>query len=83
MRNSLDISNLYNNKCIVTAVLAPGGPMRACGCDSSLEPSCHKNDHVINLFWFGHATRPQLAKMSFLLHKAALNGRFEACILLI
>ena len=55
--------NLYNNKCIVTAVLALGGPMRAC--DSSLEPSCHKNDHVINLFWFARAARPQRAKMCF------------------
>ena len=49
-------------------------------CDSLLEPYCHKNDHVINLFWFARAARPQHAKMCFLLHKAARNGRFEACI---
>ena len=52
---------------------------RIWACDSSLEPSCPKNDHVINLFWFACAARSQYVKMYFLLHKT-LNGRFEACI---
>ena len=54
------------------------GCMRVC--DTSLEPYCHKNDHVINLFWFARAARPQCAKMCFLLYKAVLNGRFQVCI---
>ena len=48
-------------------MFCPGGEMEAVGwiwaCDSSLEPSWHKNDHVINLFWFARAARPQRAKM--------------------
>ena len=51
--------------------------MRAC--DSSLEPSCHKNDQVMGENWFARAGRPQCAKMCFLLHKLAPNGRFETC----
>ena len=35
---------------------------RIWACDSSLEPSFLKNDHVINLFWFVRAARPQRAK---------------------
>ena len=69
---------LYNNKCFVRAEMEAVGWIWAC--DSSLEPSRHKNDHVINLFWYGHVARPQRAKIRFLLHKAALNGHFEACI---
>ena len=57
------------------AVWALGGPMRAC--DSSLEPSWPKNDQGMNRFWFARATRSQHAKMCFLLHKLAPNGRFE------
>ena len=50
--------------------------MRAC--DSSLEPSWPKNDQGMNRFWFARARSAR--KCVFLLHKAALNGRFEACI---
>ena len=57
---------------------APLEFMRAC--DGSLEPSCYKNDHVMGTFRFARAARPQCAKMCFLLQKAALKGRFEACI---
>ena len=48
-------------------------------CDSSLEPSCHKNDRIMGEFRFALAARPQCAKMCFLLHKAPLNSRLEGC----
>ena len=60
------------------SVLDDRGPIWTC--DSSLEPSCYKNDHVMENFCFTRSARPQCVKMCFLLHKAALNGRFEACI---
>ena len=41
----------------------PYAPIWAC--DSLLEPSSHTNDHIINLFWFARAARPQCAKMCF------------------
>ena len=72
------IPYLYNNKCFVTGIWAPRGWIWAC--DSSLELSRPKNDQGMNFFWFARAVRPQRAKMCFLLHKEALNGRFEACI---
>ena len=69
---------LYNNKCNVRSVLDVRGLMWAC--DSSLEPSCYKNDHVMEEIRFARAARPQCAKMGFLLHKAVLNFRLEVCI---
>ena len=77
-QNKCRISNLYNNKCIVGNVWGVCGLMRAC--DSSLEPSCYKNDHVMEEIRFARAARPQCAKMCFLLHKAVLNLRLEVRI---
>ena len=68
---------LYNNKCFVGDVWGMCGLMRAC--DSSLEPSCYKNDQVMEEIRFARAARPQCAKMC-LLHKAVLNFRLEVCI---
>ena len=72
------MTHLYNNKCIVRYVSEAVG--RNWACDSSLEPSWPKNDRFMRNFRFARAVRPQRAKMCFLLHKAALNGRFETCI---
>ena len=49
-------------------------------CESSFEPSCYKNDQVMGENRFARALRPQCAKMCFLLHRALLNGRFEAYV---
>ena len=46
-------------------------------CDTSLEPSWHPHKRMPGALAPACAARPQLAKMCFLLHKAALNGRFE------
>ena len=70
--------NLYNNKCFVMVRSAALELMRAC--DGSLEPSCYKNDHVMGENLLTRAVLPQCAKMCILLHKAVLNGCFEACI---
>ena len=43
------------------SVLDDRGPIWAC--DGSLEPSCHKNDHVMGKNRFARAARPQRAKM--------------------
>ena len=56
-----------------------GGFDRIWACDSSLEPSCHKNDRIMGEFRFALAARPQCAKMCFLLHKAPLNSCLEGC----
>ena len=52
-------------------------------CDSSLEPSWLPYEQSMGEICFARAVRPQRGKMCFLLHKAALNGRFEACIAII
>ena len=44
-------------------ISAPRGWIWAC--DSSLEPSCYKNDHVMGNFRFACTARPQCAKMYF------------------
>ena len=49
---------------------------RIWACDSSLEPSCHQNDHVMGENRLARTARPQCTKMCFLLHKTALSGRF-------
>ena len=38
---------------------------RIWACDSSLEPSCHRNDRIMGNFRFARAARPQRAKMCF------------------
>ena len=48
---------LYNNKCFVGDVWGVCGLMRAC--DSSLEPSCYKNDHVMEEIRFARARSAQ------------------------
>ena len=58
--------------------LAVCGSMRVC--DTSLEPSWTPYERMIGRFCAARAARPQYAKMRFLLHKAALNGRFKARI---
>ena len=68
--------NLYNNKCNVRAFSV--GFAWNWACDSSLEPSCYKNDQVMGENRFAHALCPQCAKMYFLLHTVLLNGNFEA-----
>ena len=69
---------LYNNKCFVVGRCAHRELMRAC--DTSLEPSSHKNDQVMRQNRLARALRPQCAKMCFLLHKAVLNLRLEVRI---
>ena len=49
-------------------------------CDSSLEPPRPPYEHMMAARAPACAARPQCAKLCFLLHKVALNGRFEACI---
>ena len=58
-------------------VILSAAPELMRACDGSLEPSWHKNDGSMENFRFARAARPQCAKMCFLLHKLAPNGRFE------
>ena len=69
---------LYNNKCIVVFLSAQRELMRAC--DNSLEPSRQKKLIREKISRFARTVRPPAAKMCFLLHKVALNSRFEPCI---
>ena len=51
------------------------GLMRVC--DTSLELSWHPHERMPAARAPACAARPQMAKMCFLLHKSATNGRFE------
>ena len=46
-------------------------------CDTSLEPSRHPHERTPDACAPAAAARPQMAKMCFLLHKSAPNGRFH------
>ena len=76
--HSRNTVHLYNNKCFVRVISV--ALARIWACDSSLEPSCYKNDQVMGENRFAHALRPQCAKMRFLLYRALLNGHFKAYI---
>ena len=66
--------HLYNNKCYVVSRSDPRGRMRAC--DTLLEPSRHKKIRV-RAFFVRARRAPAVRENVFLLHKAAVNGRFE------
>ena len=63
---------IYKNHFVV-CLMAVCGCMRVC--DTSLEPSWTPYERIIGAFCELRAARPQFAKMRFLLHKAAINGR--------
>ena len=71
----MDTPNLYNNKCFVRAI--SDSLARNWACDSSLEPSWLPYEPSMGEIRFARAARPQRAKLCFLLHKAALNSRFD------
>ena len=62
---------LYNNKCFVPAISGPLAWNWAC--DSSLEPFCYKNDHVMGENRLACSARPQCANMGVLLHKLKIQ----------
>ena len=68
---------MYKNH-FVRVIWAMCGCVRVC--DMSLEPSRPTNEHMMDARAPAGAVRPQCVKMCFLLHKAALNGLFEASI---